>query len=433
MTRLRLLLSMAAVAAVLALAWLALGGADTAGEVAAEPAQATPETGRALIERGRYLATVGNCAGCHTARGEPEYAGGRGIETPFGTVYAPNITPDQDTGIGAWNSDDFWRALHEGRSRGGRLLYPAFPYPNYTQVTRSDADAIFAYLRSVAPARRTNRPHTLRFPFDRQFVLAGWRALFFRAGVHRDDPGRSASWNRGAYLVRGLAHCDACHGGRNLFGATPSPGGLAGGSIPMQGWYAPSLASPGRAGADAHHADDLAALLRTGIWSRGTAMGPMAEVVLRSTRHLAEADLRAITEYLGSLTAGGDAGRAPAPSGGLGDDPPGARHGRALYEDHCADCHGKQGAGAAGIYPPLAGNPSVTLASPANAIRAVLSGGFPPGTAANPRPYGMPPFGPFLNDADMAAVVSYIRGAWGNSARAVSAGEVAVHRGTRAD
>lgn len=420
-----------AAAIVLAVAVVMAVGGDDASSGAAPAAAAGGPDGDP-IARGRYLALAGNCAGCHTARGEPAYSGGRAIDTPFGTVYAPNLTPDPETGLGAWTADDFWRALHEGRSRGGRLLYPAFPYPSYTRVARADADALFAYLRSVPPVRRANRAHALRFPFDRQIVLAGWRLLFFRPGVHRDDPTRSTTWNRGAYLVRGLGHCDACHGGRNALGATVDAAGLGGGAIPMQGWYAPSLSAPESAGAGIDPRQDLVALLRTGMHARGSAMGPMARVVLDSTSHLDGRDLDAIAEYLQSRS-----GRAPpidAPSEATPvADTAQQRRGREIYDDHCADCHGDDGAGAPGIYPPLAGNPSVTLASSANVIRAVLSGGFPPGTPARPRPYGMPPFAPFLSDADTAAVVTYVRRAWGHRASPVTAVDVAALRGTRAD
>lgn len=198
------------------------------------------------IARGAYLARAGDCMACHTERGGVAYAGGRALDTPFGRVYAPNITPDLDTGIGQWNADDFWRALHNGKSRDGRLLYPAFPYPNYTRVTREDADALFAYLRSLPAHRQQNRPHALRSPYNLQLMLAGWRLLYFKPGVYEPDARRDATWNRGAYLVEGLGHCSACHSSRNGLGATE--GQLAGGMIPMLGWYAPPLTSSGEAG-----------------------------------------------------------------------------------------------------------------------------------------------------------------------------------------
>ncbi|MGB9110332.1 MAG: cytochrome c, partial [Telluria sp.] len=359
---------------------------------------------------------------CHTARGGQPYAGARLLETPFGGVSAPNITPDRATGIGAWSADDFWNALHNGVGRDGRLLYPAFPYPNYTKVTRDDADALYAYLRSLAPARQKNQPHALRFPYDSQAALAAWRLLYFKPGVYAPVPARGADWNRGAYLVEGLGHCAACHSPRNELGA--SGPGLHGGLIPVLGWYAPSLAST-----DPH----LAQLLRTGVSPNGAVFGPMAEVVGRSLQHLSENDAGAMAVYLKSLPVEHEE-REPAAA------PPDAsmKLGAKLYEQHCADCHGKDGRGGISedgspAYPALAGNRTLQLAEPVNAIRIVLNGGFAPATAGNPRPYGMPPASPVLNDEEVAAVVSYVRASWGNNARMVTAPEVNRYRAVPLD
>ena len=182
------------------------------------PAAASEAT---LVARGEYLVRAGSCLGCHTEPGGEPYAGGRAIETPFGIVYGPNLTPDVATGLGAWTGDDFWRALHNGKARDGRLLYPAFPYPNYTRLERADADAMLAYLRSLPPVAKANRPHALDFPFDQAAALAVWRALFFRPGHFEPDPARTASWNRGAYLVETLGHCNACHSQRNALRRDP--------------------------------------------------------------------------------------------------------------------------------------------------------------------------------------------------------------------
>lgn len=408
-------------------AWLAGSSGQDGGLPGSSPRLDAASTEPTLVERGRYLALAGNCAGCHSARGGAEYAGGRGIETPFGTVYAGNLTPDAETGLGRWNADDFWTALHSGRSRDGRLLYPAFPYPNYTRVTRQDADALFAFLRTVPAVRQPNRPHALRFPYDSQIVLAGWRALFFRPDTFQAAPKRSAEWNRGAYLVQGLGHCDACHAERNPFGATTAGAGLGGGRLPVQGWDAPPLAPHTTVGVAPWSRDDIVSLLATGMAAQGTAMGPMAEVVARSTQHLSSADLRAIATYLESLPGRTDPAmrRAATPP----PDAPEPEAGRAAYEDHCADCHGVDGRGAPGVYPALAGNQTLNLPSPDNAIRAVLGGGFPPATHANPQPYGMPPFAPFLTDREIAAVLTYARQAWGNAAGPVGTRAVGARRG----
>lgn len=397
-------------------AWLNLRGEEPVDTLAFNPT-------RGVVERGAALALAGNCAACHTARGGAPYAGGRGIDTPFGTVFSSNLTPDPDHGIGRWSASEFRRALRHGRSRDGRLLYPAFPYPNMTIVSRDDADAIFAFLRTVPPAAQPNRAHALRWPYSTTAALAVWRALFFSAESFVPEPARGDAWNRGAYLVRGLGHCNACHAARNLLGATAGPLELGGGLIPVQNWYAPSLSAAHEAGVGDWSEDEIVALLRSGRSPRGSALGPMAEVVFRSTQHLAEADLRAIAVYLQSLPG---TPRAP-----IRVDRPDAAllaQGERIYADRCADCHGAMGQGAVGAVAALAGNRSVTLDSPANVVRVILAGGFPPSTAGNPRPYGMPPFAQALDDAEVAAVATYIRNAWGHAAPPVSALEVLRYR-----
>jgi mono/diheme cytochrome c family protein len=376
----------------------------------------------ANIARGAYLARAGDCAACHTARGGAAYAGGRAIDTPFGRVMAPNITPDRDTGIGAWTADEFWNALHNGIGRGGRLLYPAFPYPNYTKISRPDADALYAYLRSLPAQRQPAQPHRLRFPYDSQAALAAWRLLYFKPGVFAPEAARGADWNRGAYLVEGLGHCSACHSPRNQLGASGQ--GLHGGMIPVLGWYAPSLASGD---------PQLAQLLKTGVSPQNVVSGPMAEVVGRSLQYLSDADAGAMASYLASLPRD-EAERQPAAP------PPESvlKLGAALYGKHCADCHGKEGRGGAAeggapAYPPLAGNRTVLLAEPVNAIRVVLNGGFAPSTQGNPRPYGMPPHSQVLSDTEVAAVVTYVRASWGNGAGMVTPAEVNRYRAVPLD
>jgi len=386
------------------------------------------DSSEAAIARGLYLTRAGDCIGCHTARGGAPYAGGRGIETPFGTVYAPNLTPDPETGLGSWSADDFWRALHNGRARGGRLLYPAFPYPNYTRVTRADADAMYVYLGSLPAVRQSNHAHELRFPFDLQAALAVWRALFFEPGVYRAEPGRDARWNRGAYLVEGLGHCNACHAKRNVLGAPSGPLDLAGGLIPVQNWYAPSLTAADEASVAGWNVDDVVALLRDGTSARGTVMGPMSEVVLNSTQHLSNDDLVAIARFLQALPATPVATRASSdPKASSGEA---SARGSRMYGERCAGCHGEQGEGVPHAYPALAGSRAVTMASSANLVHIVLEGGFPPSTAGNPRPFGMPPFATFLSNDDVSDLLSHIRHAWGNRAAPVSPLEVARYRDT---
>ncbi|MFC5519571.1 c-type cytochrome [Polaromonas jejuensis] len=387
-------------------------------------ATAAPSDG--LIARGAYLARAGNCVTCHTAKGGESYAGGRGIDTPFGTVYTSNLTPDDNTGIGSWSPAHFWRAMHNGRSKNGRLLYPAFPYPDYTQVTREDSDAIYAYLHSLPPVAQPNRPHAVRFPYNSQAALAVWRALYFSPGVYEADTRRNAEWNRGAYLVKGLGHCSACHTARNVMGATSTGLDLAGGLIPMQNWYAPSLTSPHEAGVGDWDRAHIVSLLKSGVSPRASVTGPMADVVLNSTQYLNDEDLGAMAQFLKELPAApsdSDAPSAPAIS---------SAKGAKLYEQHCAQCHGNAGQGIANAYPALAGNRAVTMKSTANLVQIVLNGGYAPATEGNPRPFGMPPFVLVMNDNDMAAVLTHIRGAWGNQAGEITPFEVNRVRANRA-
>jgi mono/diheme cytochrome c family protein len=385
----------------------------------------TPPSGES-VARGAYLMRAGNCAACHTDRGGAAFAGGRAIDTPFGTVYASNLTPHA-TGIGSWTPAHFWRALHNGRSKDGRLLYPAFPYPHYTLLTRADADAMFDYLRSQPQVDRPNTPHRLRWPYGTQTALGVWRAMYFSPGEQAEDPARSAEWNRGAYLVRGLGHCGACHSARNALGATSNMMDLSGGLIPMQNWYAPSLSSATEASVAAWDTAQVVRLLKTGVAPRGAVLGPMATVVKESTQHLNDADLQAMAVFLKSLPDGAaqeEETQAPRMSARM------AERGAKVYEQHCVRCHGANGEGVPGAYPPLAGNRAVKLHVTANLVQVVLGGGFPPATAGNPRPFGMPPYATLLSDADVAAVISHVRHAWGNNASAVSEFDVAQQRTT---
>ncbi|WP_280156286.1 cytochrome c [Piscinibacter sp. XHJ-5] len=415
MSRRRLGLAIAAVLGLLVAAAVLIAVLNLRDEPKVDDAAPALAATPALVERGAYLARAGNCGACHTARGGAPYAGGPGVETPFGTVYASNLTPDTKTGIGAWSAAHFWRAMHNGRSRDGRLLYPAFPYPNFTQITREDSDALYAYLRSLAPVPQPNKPHALRFPYDSQLSLAVWRALFFSPGTHKADPTRTAEWNRGSYLVHGLGHCNACHGGRNILGATSGKLELGGGLIPMQSWYAPSLVSPAEAGVASWSTPEVVALLKSGVAPKGSVLGPMAEVVYRSTQFLSDTDLQAMAVYLRALPQQ----QPPVDDEVKKRDPALMQRGARLYDQNCAQCHGERGEGSPGAYPALAGNRAVTMDAPANLVRIVIYGGFLPATAGNPRPFGMPPFSQQLDDNDVAAVLSYIRGSWGNNASMV--------------
>lgn len=384
------------------------------------------ESTEAQIARGAYLVRVGDCMACHTRRGGAEYAGGRAIPTPFGIFHSPNITPDDETGIGRWTADDFWHALHDGKSKDGSLLYPSFPYTNYTKLVRADTDAMYAYLRSLPPVQAPRREHELHFPYRHRLLLVGWRALFFRPGVYQPEAQQDEDWNRGAYLVQGLGHCSACHEARNALGAVQSRDNPAGGLV--LNWYAPALSSPQEAGVQDWPLEEIERLLRHGISARGSTLGPMAEVVYESLQHLSDADLSAMALYLKSLPVS----PPPAAKGAMRvvdrDLVRSRQTGAQLYGQHCASCHGDRGEGLPPAAPALAGNRALTMDSAVNPIRVLLFGGYPPGTAGNPRPFGMPPFSDELNDQQIADLLTYLRSSWGNEARPIPAAEVARHR-----
>ncbi|QHE78042.1 c-type cytochrome [Hydrogenophaga sp. PBL-H3] len=397
--------------------------------VAVQPASPTTRLDdAATIERGRYLALLGNCMGCHTARGGAAFAGGRGIATPFGTAYSSNLTPDS-TGLKDWSADDFWRALHHGQSRDGRLLNPAFPYTNTTYVTRPDSDALFAFFSSLAPVQATAPPNDLGRYLDSQAALKAWRTLYFRPGEAMapvaDNGAAVNELQRGAYLVNGLAHCSACHVPRNALGGSSDMLSLAGGLMAAQGWYAPSLLDPADGGVQEREVADIVALFQTGRSGGHIVTGPMAEVVQHSTQHWEIGDLQAMAVYLKALPA---TRSRVLPKTEARSDTALARGGK-LYEQQCAQCHGAQGQGIRGsdgawAYPALAGNSTVLQGVPANLVQAVLYGGFGPSTAGHPRPFGMPPFVLDLSGEDVADLLTYVRSAWGHDAPPVSALDV---------
>ena len=405
----------------LLLAWQLQGWGEGAGQatllqpVAATTGITATAANALAVQRGQYLARLGNCQYCHTRSGSAPYAGGRAIETPFGAVYASNLTPDPETGLGRWTADDFWRALHHGRSRDGRLLNPAFPYTSFTRIRRADADDLFAYLRSLPAHKQAQPAAQLPFPLNTQTALALWRALFFRpvpAAVHADQ---SQPLRRGAYLVQGLGHCAACHAPRNALGGQSRAPALSGGYLPGRRWYAPALNDPAQAGVADWPEAHIIALLQTGVAANAQTSGPMAAVVRHSLQYLTPADAQAMAQYLRQLPQQ----VAHAPKSPALPAPAVMQLGAQVYQRDCADCHGAQGQGRAGAFPALAGNRAVLLADPANLLQTLLHGGYPPATSGNPQPYGMPPLVQQLSDPELAAVASYIRNAWGQNASAV--------------
>jgi mono/diheme cytochrome c family protein len=362
------------------------------------------------IERGRGLAIAADCVACHTEPGGIRYAGGRAIETPFGVLLSPNLTPDPETGIGVWSDDEFVAAVREGQGRGHRL-YPAMPYPYFTRMPRADVLAIRSYLNTLEPVRHAVNPNQLPFPFNIRTSMIVWNALFFRSGVFTPTAGKSAEWNRGAYLVEGPGHCGACHTEKNFLGGDKTDRPLRGGVL--QGWFSPDLTGDPRVGLGTWSVEDVVAYLQTGHNRHAAATGPMADVITDSTSHLPNDDLRAMAVYLKDL-----APHSEAPAALAATDPV-MRSGEALYVDHCAACHVGTGDGIADLFPPLKASPTVQSRDPASLLQIVLHGTQNVATDQAPTGPAMPAFGWKLSDPQVADVLTYIRNAWGNAAAPV--------------
>jgi mono/diheme cytochrome c family protein len=372
------------------------------------------------IERGRYLTIVGDCAGCHTLPGSGHaFAGGRPIETPFGNILAPNITSDQQTGIGAWTDDEFVDAITKGTGRNGTHLYPAMPYTYYTKVTRDDALAIRAYLNTVPAIYNSLDPNQLPFPFNIRTSMIFWNELFFTPGTFRPAANKNEEWNRGAYLAEGLGHCGACHTPKNFLGGDKASERLRG--YALQGWFASDITSDPRRGVGGWTVDELAAYLKTGHSRTSTANGPMSETLNLSTSHMTDADLKAIETYLKDPP--GRNGEQNGSASGAPDQVV-MKVGAKIYADECSGCHMANGKGAAGLFPALDGSAVVQQVDPASLLHIVLRGARSVATDAAPTGPAMPEFGWLLKDDEVAAVVTYIRNSWGNAAASVSAAEV---------
>jgi mono/diheme cytochrome c family protein len=364
---------------------------------------ALAQSGANLVEKGKYLTTAGGCVSCHTNPGGEAFAGNREIPTPFGAVYSPNITPDKDTGIGAYTDEQFYKALHDGLMANRDYLYPAMPFTSFTKVKRDDVLAIKAYLFSLKPIHSERKADTLAFPFNIREGMAAWRALFFKPGEFQPDPNKSAQLNRGAYLVEGLAHCGQCHTPRNIAQANESGAALEGAAI--QGWYAPNITSDWKKGIGSWSEGDLLSYFKKGVApGHGIAVGPMAETVHDDLKNLSDDDLKAIVAYLKSTPPKEE---AALPSLGA------AEAAGALYIGHCASCHQLNGQGLKGKIPALANNGAVKAEGPQDVIRVIL-GGLPATDTFGP----MPSFSAYLDDGQIAAIANYVRTRWGNDAPA---------------
>lgn len=365
------------------------------------------------IERGRYLTTVADCAACHTVPGQNKpFAGGRPIETPFGIVVAPNITPDAETGIGNWSNAQFDAAVRRGRRPDGKRLYPAMPFPYYARMSQDDVFAIRAYLNTIAPVRNAVTANRLPFPLNIRAGMRAWDALYFSKGEFQPDPTKSASWNRGAYLVQGPGHCGACHTPKTLLGGDKSGQALKGYAI--QGWFAPDITNDNLRGVGRWSVADIVAYLKTGHNRFAAASGPMGEEVALSSSQMTDDDLKAMAVYLKDQS-----GRTETATPVATNDPYMVA-GAAIYHDLCSACHKPDGGGIPHLFPTLAGSPFVSSREPTSLLRVVIQGARSVATAGEPTGPAMPGFGWQLTDAQVAAVTTYIRNSWGNAAPAVT-------------
>lgn len=394
----------------------------------------------ATIERGEYLSIVGDCVACHTAPGGESFAGGLAVESPFGAIYSTNITPDPETGIGSYTRDEFAAALRDGVRADGKKLYPAMPYPAYARITDEDVDALYAYfMEGVEVVENVPQETDLSFPFNQRWGIGVWNWLFVSVDPFTPDDTRSDELNRGAYLVQGLGHCGSCHTPRGMFfqekALTDDDEAFLTGET-LEGWYAPNLRGSGEQNHPLQRwsEEDIVAYLATGRNDHSAVVGEMTSVVAHSTSQMAEEDLYSIAAYLKSLHADG---RAPASSNAGEEteamltradveDDLGAR----LYLDNCNACHFANGQGASQVFPSLVGSSLVNADDATGLIRVILSGARLPSTEQRPERLAMPDFAWRLSDDEVAELATFVRGAWGNDAEAVSAGSVARVRET---
>jgi thiosulfate dehydrogenase len=366
------------------------------------------------MSAGEYVAKAGDCTACHTAPGGKELAGGMKFPTPVGDIYATNITPDQQHGIGSYSFAEFDRAMRQGIAKDGHRLYPAMPYTSYAKMSEQDMRALYDYLMHEVPAQDTaNRESDISWPLSMRWPLAVWNTLFHDDQTYQPDSKQSAQWNRGAYLVQGLGHCGSCHTPRGWAMQeqgldNQSPDFLSGAEL--DGWYAPSLRGL--------KPDDVVALLKSGRSQHTAVAGPMGDVVAHSTQYLSDDDLKAIAQYVYSLeiVAPKLAATTSAPSASMAS-------GGQTYAMYCSTCHGNKGEGSDNVIPALAGNLSVTAENPLTALRVVLEGAHTPVTQ-HATAIVMPGYGWVLSDQKAADLMSYLRGSWGNQAAPVTAEQV---------
>ena len=392
--------------AVLALS--ACGGPSGDGK----PVKSTPEQ----IARGKYLARAADCAACHTAPDSPAMAGGAALESPFGSLYGSNITPDPDTGIGKWSADDFYKAMHDGTAPGGHQLYPAMPYTSYRAMPREDVDAVYGYLMSLAPVKQADKPADLHFPYNMRFGVYFWKLLFLKDELPAASAGSSPDWQRGRYLSNALGHCGECHTPRGKLGQMDLGAQLAG--APLGRWIAPDI-TPAALAARGWTEPDIATFMKTGIAPEGSAFGEMHMVVALSTQHLTDADLRALVRY--TL---GDRPLSPQPAK---EDPSADQrlaNGRQLYLNTCAGCHGRDGDGRPHVAIAMSGNSTLRQPDAHNLITSILDGLPAQEFPGLERMQDMPGFAHRLSDAELADLTNYLRARFGGQAANLQADAV---------
>jgi mono/diheme cytochrome c family protein len=368
----------------------------------------------AAVERGRYLAAAADCGSCHTLPGSDHpFSGGRPIETPFGVLASPNITPDGETGIGNWTDDEFDAAVRRGRSRNGARLYPAMPFPYYNKISREDVKDIRAYLNTVAPVHNAVRVNRLPFPLNLRGSMIVWDALYFKPGEFHPDASKSKEWNRGAWLVQGPEHCGACHTPKTFLGGDKPSEAMQGSTL--QGWTAPDITS-GQGPLRNWSIEDVATYLKTGHNEHAAAAGLMGEVVDLSTSKLTDSDVDAIATYLKDVSGPAQQSPSPPDNGAL-------VAGGAIYQDLCSACHRQDGEGVPNMFPNLAEAATVKAKDPTTVLRVILQGAQTVSTDREPTGPAMPAFGWQLDDAKIAAVATYVRDHFGK-APAVSESEV---------
>src|SRR5579863_8037087 len=401
-------------------AGLLIGGVGAAGALVWRPAIAPIEPpapqsfGPELVKRGRDLAAIGNCSDCHTLRNGKAFAGGVPVPTPFGTIYSSNITPDPDAGIGRWSEAAFRRAMRSGVDRAGQHLYPTFPYDHFTNVTDEDDRALYAFLMTRQPVHAAPRANELSFPLNQRFVVAGWKLLFLQRGTFQADSAQSAEWNRGAYLVEGLAHCGACHTPRNVLGAERTSAPFSGGDVDNWQAYAINSRSPAPVPWDT---EALFLYLRQG-WhpDHGVARGPMAKVV-SNLSSVPEGDVHAIATYMTSVfglptqdrlrqaSAVREQIKSPPAEPALANT-----SGASIYAAACASCHeSDRKLPYGGVN--LGLSTAISAPDPRNVINIVLSGVRPVEGERSPI---MPGFASSMTNEQISALLNYLRARFSN-------------------